>query len=118
MLHLPIAEFFLALSMLTGLVMYAFYYNCDPLKKGDVKKGDQLVALFVVQTLGDIPGLAGLFVACVYSAALSTVSSGVNSLAAVTLEDFLKPWFKRWNAGSSNRRLYSIATVMSGIYDL
>ena len=30
----------------------------------------QVMPLFVMQTLGDFPGLPGLFVACVYSAAL------------------------------------------------
>ena len=42
MLHLPISEFFLALAMMAGLVMYAFYYGCDPLERGVVAKGDQV----------------------------------------------------------------------------
>ena len=42
MLHLPISECFLAMAMITGLVMYAFYYGCDPLKLGVVSKGDQV----------------------------------------------------------------------------
>jgi Na+/proline symporter len=37
-----------------------------------------------------MPGLAGLFVAGIFSGSLSTVSSAVNSLAAVTLEDYIK----------------------------
>ena len=39
--------------------------------------------------MGDIPCVPGLFVAGVFSGALSTVSSGLNSLAAVTLQDFV-----------------------------
>jgi sodium-coupled monocarboxylate transporter 8/12 len=46
--------------------------------------------LYVVDTLKHMPGLAGLFVAGIFSGSLSTVSSAVNSLAAVTLEDYLK----------------------------
>lgn len=46
--------------------------------------------LFVMQVMGDIPCVPGLFVAGVFSGALSTVSSGLNSLAAVTLQDFLQ----------------------------
>ena len=38
-----------------------------------------------LQVMKDYPGVPGLFVAGVFSGALSTVSSGLNSLAAVTL---------------------------------
>ena len=43
-----------------------------------------------MQVFGDIPCIPGLFVAGVFSGALSTVSSGLNSLAAVTLQDFIQ----------------------------
>lgn len=46
--------------------------------------------IFVVDTMGDMPGLPGLFVAGIFSAGLSTISAAVNSLAAVTLEDYIK----------------------------
>jgi len=39
--------------------------------------------------MGHIPGFPGFFVAGIFSGALSTVSGGLNSLAAVTLEDFI-----------------------------
>ena len=38
--------------------------------------------------MGDYPGVPGLFVAGVFSGALSTVSSGLNSVSAVCLKDF------------------------------
>ena len=71
-----------------GLVMFAYYHDCDPIKSRQVAKKDQLFPLFVMQVMGDIPGVPGLFVAGVFSGALSTVSSGLNSLAAVCLKDF------------------------------
>jgi len=46
--------------------------------------------LYVSDTMGSIPGLTGLFVAGIFSAALSSVSPVLNSLAAVTMEDYLK----------------------------
>src|SRR5689334_317286 len=39
---------------------------------------------------GFLPGLPGLFLACLFSGTLSTISSGMNSMAAVLWEDFLK----------------------------
>lgn len=42
-----------------------------------------------METLHQFPGAAGLFVCCVFSAALSTLSSGFNALAAVTWDDIL-----------------------------
>lgn len=45
-------------------------------------------------SLGHLPGMAGLFVAGVFSGALSSVSATLNSLAAVTLEDYIKPLYK------------------------
>lgn len=45
---------------------------------------------YVVDTMGSKPGLSGLFVAGIFSAALSTISAAVNSLAAVSMEDYFK----------------------------
>ena len=39
--------------------------------------------------MGQYPGVAGLFIAGIFSGSLSTVSSALNSLAAVTMQDFL-----------------------------
>ena len=36
------------------------------------------------------PGLPGLAVAGIFSGSLSTVSSAINSLSAVTLEDYIR----------------------------
>jgi len=45
---------------------------------------------FVMDTLSVYPGIPGLFVACVFSASLSTLSSGFNALATVTWDDFIR----------------------------
>ena len=37
---------------------------------------------------------SGLFVSGIFSGSLSTVSSAINSLAAVTFEDYIKPMAK------------------------
>lgn len=59
------------------------------------KVRDQLLPLFVLNTLSEYPGLAGLFIAGVFSAALSSLSTCLNSMSAVVLEDFVKPFVKK-----------------------
>ncbi|XP_072045269.1 sodium-coupled monocarboxylate transporter 1-like isoform X2 [Amphiura filiformis] len=77
-------------ACLAGIVMYANYKDCDPVNAGYIKFSDQLIPYFVMDIFGHMPGLPGLLVSAVFSAALSTVSSGLNSLAAVTGEDIVK----------------------------
>ncbi|XP_015600150.1 sodium-coupled monocarboxylate transporter 1 isoform X2 [Cephus cinctus] len=77
-----------------GMLIYATYHECDPLITKLVRSKDQLLPLLVMDILGEFPGLPGLFVAGVFSAALSSLSTGLNSMAAVVLEDFLKPFRK------------------------
>lgn len=85
----------LALCCYSGLLIYAKYHDCDPLTTKLAKAKDQLLPLLVMDTLGDYPGLPGLFVAGVFSAALSSLSTGLNSMSAVVLEDFVKPFLDR-----------------------
>ncbi|XP_034940823.1 sodium-coupled monocarboxylate transporter 1-like isoform X1 [Chelonus insularis] len=77
-----------------GMLIYAKYHSCDPLTTKLVNAKDQLLPLLVMDILGKLPGLPGLFVAGVFSAALSSLSTGLNSLAAVIFEDFIKPFKK------------------------
>lgn len=79
----------MSLCLLTGIAIFAFYANCDPLTKGDIQKIDQIVPYFVVHELKGIPGMIGLFTSCLFCGVLSSLSSSLNSLAAVTWEDFL-----------------------------
>ncbi|KAM9778501.1 solute carrier family 5 member 6a [Syngnathus typhle] len=89
----PCQQIVLCLGCLMGLVMFARYGEDSPLDKGYVKANDQMVLYFVMDVFKDLPGLAGLFVACLFSGALSTISSAFNSLATVTMEDLIKPHF-------------------------
>lgn len=57
-----------------GLLIYATYHDCDPLTTQLAKAKDQLLPLLVMRLFGDYPGLPGLFVSGVFSAALRFVS--------------------------------------------
>ncbi|KAF5926539.1 hypothetical protein HPG69_001167 [Diceros bicornis minor] len=81
-------------SVFCGLTLYSRYRDCDPWTAEKVSAPDQLMPYLVLDILQDYPGLPGLFVACVYSGTLSTVSSSINALAAVTVEDLVKRRFR------------------------
>lgn len=75
----------------SGLAIYAKYHDCDPLEAGRITSTDQLMPFYVMNMLSMYPGLPGLFIAGIFSAGLSTVSATHNSLAAVILEDYIRP---------------------------
>ncbi len=60
------------------------------------------------------PGLPGLAVAGIFSGSLSTVSSAINSLAAVTLEDYIRPLY----TVPEQKVIHSLSTVSSAINSL
>lgn len=76
---------------LLGVIAYAHYESCDPLTSGKITNGDQLLPYFVSDILGGVPGLLGLFMAALFSAALSTMSSNWNTWAGLVYQDFIRP---------------------------
>ncbi|XP_035683966.1 sodium-coupled monocarboxylate transporter 1-like [Branchiostoma floridae] len=87
----------ISFAVVSGMVMYARYFMCDPKTIGAIDNSDQMMPYFVMDILGKYPGMPGLFTSCVFSGALSTMSSGLNALAAVALEDFVKPCFPNFS---------------------
>ncbi|CAH1788558.1 unnamed protein product [Owenia fusiformis] len=53
-----------------------------------------ILPYFVMDTFRSLPGFPGLFLATLFSGALSSISSGLNALSAITWEDFLKHRFR------------------------
>ena len=58
------------MAVMSGIVVYGKYHNCDPIRLGLIERHDQLLPYYVMDTLHHFPGLAGLFVACVFSGSL------------------------------------------------
>jgi sodium-coupled monocarboxylate transporter 8/12 len=84
------SAFIILLSSFIGIVIYAYYADCDPYTAKYISDIDQIFPYFVMEILSDKPGLPGVFLACIFSGSLSTISSGLNSLAAVIIEDVYK----------------------------
>ncbi|XP_040508688.1 sodium-coupled monocarboxylate transporter 1 isoform X1, partial [Gallus gallus] len=102
----------LVCATLCGLSLYSIYKDCDPWTAKQVSALDQLMPYLVLDILSDFPGVPGLFVASAYSGTLSTVSSSINALAAVTVEDLVRPYFR----SLSEKKLSWISMGMSLFY--
>ncbi|CAL1266311.1 unnamed protein product [Larinioides sclopetarius] len=90
----PLLLLFNLLIFWDGISLYSMFHDCDPMKDENVKlsSADQLMPYGILKIFGNIPGLTGLCVAGIFSASLGTLSSGVNALANITVEDFIKPF--------------------------
>ncbi|XP_041970524.1 putative sodium-dependent multivitamin transporter isoform X2 [Aricia agestis] len=90
----PVLSVLSVCTCISGLSIFAVYRDCDPLASHAIAASDQLMPYYVVEAMGRVPGLAGLFVAGIFSASLSTISASCNALAAVTLSDYVGRWCK------------------------
>ncbi len=79
------------LFMLIGTCTWSFYQISGEVLPSQVSKADQVFPFFLST---HIPaGLAGLFIASLLAAAMSTLASDLNCLAVVGVEDFYR-WLK------------------------
>ncbi|CAG9860798.1 unnamed protein product [Phyllotreta striolata] len=98
-----------------GMLIYATFYKCDPLTTTLAREKDQLLPLLVMEILGDFPGLPGIFVAGIFSAALSSLSTALNAMAAIVLEDFYKPFAKKELTEKQTFILMKTTVIVTGV---
>ena len=102
----------MSLTGLSGAVLFQYNKCCDSLKAGHVESSDQMLPYLAVNLFQDYPGVAGLYIASAYSGALSTVSSGINSMTTVIITDFIRPYetsiFKILKCFTPNDQFYLI----------
>ncbi|KRT80548.1 hypothetical protein AMK59_8463 [Oryctes borbonicus] len=96
-----------------GLSIYSRYFDCDPVSAKIISNSDQLMPYFVIDSMGHIPGISGIFVAGIFSASLSTISACLNSMAAVTMEDYFKPVYRLCKEKELSE---SFSTVLTKIF--
>ncbi|XP_044736108.1 sodium-coupled monocarboxylate transporter 2-like isoform X2 [Chrysoperla carnea] len=103
------------LNVTTGLIMYAKYQYCDPLTSKVIQKPDQILPYFVMDIAGNIPGLPGLFIAAVFSTALSTMSAVLNTLSGTIYDDAIKPFLSKEKKTERNASyIMKICTLIIG----
>jgi len=106
-----------ALLTLTGMALLGFYQShADALPAGKtvLEAGDKLFPRFIMTQMP--AGLAGLVLAAILSAAMSSLSSGINSTCAVLERDFLSGRAGISTAdGASVRRMKRLSWVVGVI---
>lgn len=98
-----------ALFLLIGVGLFALFQVSPP--ERELSKDGEF-AYFLVRHMP--PGMLGLVVAAIFSAAMSTLSSSLNSSAATTVNDLLKPNLK----GASERTLLRWSKGLTVIWGL
>ncbi len=76
-----------ALFLVVGIALACFFQQFPPAEA--IERGDEAFVAFIVNHMPH--GLAGLTLAAVFAAAMSTLSSSLNSSAAVAVGDFSSP---------------------------
>lgn len=99
------------LFLVIGLMLYAFYAGATPDTLG-LSTNDEIFAKFIVEQLP--PGLSGLIVAALFAAAMSSLSSSLNSLASSTNFDLYKPLFNKQLSPEQDLRNSRIITFIWG----
>lgn len=97
-----------ALFLGIGLLLYAFYDTQTAAELG-LATTDEIFAKFIVEQLP--AGLSGLIIAALFAAAMSSLSSSLNSLASATTLDLYQPYFGKENTPAQNLRISRIITV-------
>ncbi|RMX60095.1 hypothetical protein pdam_00004501 [Pocillopora damicornis] len=110
-LNIPGLIIVVTICTLDGMVIFATYADCDLRETKKISRGDQVLPYFVINKLGHLKGLPGMFTACLYGAALSTISSALNAMSLVTVEDLIK---RRINLTDSEAT--KISKVMAVFY--
>ena len=81
---------FFFLICFIGLLIYTFYFRCDPLMTLRIDHLETLVGLFASDMTLNRSGILGLFIIALYSITLSSISSSLNGLSTIVFEDILK----------------------------
>ncbi|GAB0093542.1 hypothetical protein DMENIID0001_086950 [Sergentomyia squamirostris] len=102
----------LMLEILIGAIIYANYEDCDPLSAGFVRKLDQVFAHFVQGKASVFNGFTGVFVAGVFAAGLSTMSSILNTVSGTIYVDFLSKSMVNYSEKTINRTVKIIVTIV------
>lgn len=101
-----------ALFLGIGLLLFVFYQGATPAQLG-LATPDEVFAKFIVEQLP--AGISGLIFAAILAAAMSTLSSSINSLASATTLDIYKPIWGKHNSPRKDMQISRLITMLWGL---
>jgi SSS family solute:Na+ symporter len=110
--YLPLSAVFLFI----GTALFAFYNawpDTLPAALRDVGQADSVFPWFIVTALPD--GVRGLLLAAIFAAAMSTVSTSLNSSATIILNDYYRRYVNRHATDQQSMRLLRVTTLVWGL---
>ncbi|KAF2892442.1 hypothetical protein ILUMI_13727, partial [Ignelater luminosus] len=99
----------------SGLIVYAKYYDCDPYTAGLMKNPDQIIPFYVMDVATQLPGLGGLFVAGLFTTALSTLSTLLNALSGIIYKDLVDPFMPATTSERKASNIMKLITLIIGL---
>ena len=100
------------LFMLIGTQLWAFYRLGGVMLPNSITKVDQIFPYFIKTQLP--AGIAGLFIATLFGAAMATLSSDLNCISAVLVEDF----YRKLRPQASDRQRLRTAKLLVAIFGI
>lgn len=97
------------LFMLIGTLLWAYYQLSGTVLPAAIDKADKVFPHFLATQIP--PGLAGLFIAALFAAAMSTLSSDLNCLSAVGVEDY----YRRLRPNATDRQRLIAGKVLVAV---
>lgn len=104
------------LFLLIGVMLFVFYRDFPILPANVAERADRVFPHFIVTQLP--PGVVGLVIAAIFAAAMSTLSSSLNSSAATALTDFYRPLIASNKSDEHYLRVSRLLTAGWGIVQI
>lgn len=95
---------------LIGTALFTYYRSHPVLLDAGLRNADAIYPLFIINGLP--PGVSGLVIAAIFAAAMSTLSSNINSASAAVYSDFLAIIIPKFAARHSIRLSQAIGVVI------
>lgn len=115
LLYVPVSAVFFFI----GTALFAYYTAQPDLLPPDLQaldQGDRVFPYFIVTGLP--VGVTGLLIASIFAAAMSTISTSLNSSATIVLEDFYRRYINREKDEKSGMRVLYATTLVFGLAGL